>query len=94
LRLEIDSWRWQGVPFFIRAGKCLPVTSTEVIVRLRHPPKIFPEVSAPPNYVRFRVGPDVAIPMGATVMDPADVMTGQQVELLASRHFEAGEMDA
>jgi glucose-6-phosphate 1-dehydrogenase len=94
LRLEIDSWRWQGVPFFIRAGKCLPVTSTEVVVRLRHPPKIFPRVSAPANYVRFRISPDVAIAMGATVMDAADAMIGEHVELLASQHPAAGEMDA
>ena len=86
LQLEIDSWRWQGVPFFIRAGKCLPVTSTEVVVRLRHPPKIFQHVSAPANYVRFRIGPDVAIAIGATVMDVAESMIGQHVELLASQH--------
>ena len=42
LRLEINSWRWQGVPFYIRAGKCLPVTCTELLVRLRRPPTIFP----------------------------------------------------
>jgi glucose-6-phosphate 1-dehydrogenase len=94
LRLEIDSWRWQGVPFFIRAGKCLPVTSTEVIVRLRQPPRIFPTVSTPGDYVRFRIGPDVAIAMGATVMDDADAMTGQPVELLASRRPGSNEMDA
>src|SRR5947207_5468768 len=94
LRLEIDSWRWQGVPFFIRAGKCLPVTSTEVVVRLRHPPKIFPRVSAPANYARFRISPDVAIAMGATVMDAADAMIGEHVELLASHHPASREMDA
>jgi glucose-6-phosphate 1-dehydrogenase len=94
LQLEIDSWRWQGVPFFIRAGKCLPVTSTEVVVRLRQPPRIFPTVSTPGDYVRFRIGPDVAIAMGATVMDDADAMTGQPVELLASRRPATNEMDA
>ena len=93
LRLEIDSWRWQGVPFYIRAGKCLPVTSTEVVVRLCRPPRIFP-VSTPGDYVRFRISPDVAIAMGATVMDDADAMTGQPIELLASRRPAAGEMDA
>jgi len=94
LRLEIDSWRWQGVPFFIRAGKCLPETSTEVVVRLRHPPRIFQHVAAPANYVRFRISPDVAIAIGATVMDVAESMIGQHVELLASQHPAAGEMDA
>ena len=94
VRLEIDSWRWQGVPFFIRAGKCLPVTSTEMVVRLRHPPRIFPRASAPANYVRFRIGPDFAIAIGATVMDAAESMIGQHVELLASQHAAADEMDA
>jgi glucose-6-phosphate 1-dehydrogenase len=94
VRLEIDSWRWQGVPFFIRAGKCLPVTCTEVVVRLRHPPKIFPRVSAPANHVRFRISPDVEIAMGAMVMDAADATIGQPVELLASRHPAVEEMDA
>ena len=50
LRLEVDSWRWQGVPFYIRAGKCLPVTCTEVVVRLRQPPTVFPTCSPAPNY--------------------------------------------
>ncbi len=94
LRLEIDSWRWQGVPFFIRAGKCLPVTCTEVVVRLRHPPKIFPRMSTPPNHVRFRISPDVDIALGATVMDAADATIGAPVELLVSRHPEAEEMNA
>jgi glucose-6-phosphate 1-dehydrogenase len=94
LRLEIDSWRWQGVPFFLRSGKCLPVTCTEVVVRLRHPPKIFPRMSAPPNHVRFRISPEVEIAVGATVMDVADAAVGEPVELLASRHPGAEEMDA
>jgi len=94
VRLEVDSWRWRGVPFYIRAGKCLPVTCAEVVVRLRRPPSIFPACAAPPNYVRFRVSPDVAIALGATVMDPAEQMVGQQAELLASQRPGAGEMDA
>ena len=57
LRLFINSWRWKDVPFYIRAGKCLPVTATEVIVTLRQPPDIFLENSLPANYVRFRVTP-------------------------------------
>jgi glucose-6-phosphate 1-dehydrogenase len=94
LRLEIDSWRWQGVPFFIRAGKCLPATCTEVVVRLRLAPKIFPGCAPEANYFRFRVSPDMAIAIGTTVMDPAETMAGQQFELLASRHPGAEEMDA
>src|SRR6267142_2117287 len=55
LRLEIDSWRWQGVPFYIRAGKHLPVTCTEVVVRLRQPPTMFHGFDLEPNYCRFRI---------------------------------------
>ena len=94
LRLEIDSWRWQGVQFYIRAGKSLPVTCTELVVRLRRPPTVFPTCAVPPNYFRFRISPDVTGAFGLTVMDPEDKMIGQQVELLASRHPGANEMDA
>src|SRR5215813_9813205 len=94
LRLEVNSWRWQGVPFYIRAGKSLPVTCTEVIVRLRRPPKVFPTSSAAPNYFRFRISPDITGAFGLTVMDPDDKMIGQQVELLTSRHPGANEMEA
>jgi len=94
MRLEIDSWRWAGVPFYLRAGKSLPVTCTEVVVRLRRAPKIFPDCTGVPNHLRFRVSPDMAIAIGATVMDPEDKEIGQQMELLLSRRPAAGEMDA
>ncbi len=94
LRLDIDSWRWQGVPFYIRAGKSLPVTCTEVVVRLRRAPKIFPECTGVPNHVRFRISPDMTMALGATIMDPEDRSVGEQVELLASRRPGAEEMDA
>jgi glucose-6-phosphate 1-dehydrogenase len=94
LRLRIDSWRWQGVPFFIRAGKALPVTCTEVTVRLRPAPRIFSSCPGMPNHFRFRIGPEMTIALGATVMDPEDQAIGQQVELLASRRPGAEEMDA
>jgi glucose-6-phosphate 1-dehydrogenase len=94
LRLEVNSWRWQGVPFYIRAGKSLPVTCTEVVVRLRRPPTVFVSCSPAPNYLRFRVSPEVALAIGLTVMDPEEKMIGQSVELLLSRHPAAGEMDA
>jgi len=94
VRLEIDSWRWAGVPFFIRAGKSLPVTCTEVFVRLRRAPKIFPECTGVPNHLRFRISPEMTIALGATVMDPDDRMAGQQIELTASRSPGAEEMDA
>jgi glucose-6-phosphate 1-dehydrogenase len=94
LRLEINSWRWQGVPFYIRAGKLLPVTCTEVVVRLRRPPTVFPTCTPAPNYFRFRISPEVTGAFGLTVMDPEETMVGQSVELLTSRHPGAEEMDA
>jgi glucose-6-phosphate 1-dehydrogenase len=94
LRLEINSWRWQGVPFYIRAGKSLPVTCTEVVVRLRRPPPLFPGCCPAPNYYRFRISPDVTGAFGVTVMDREEKMIGETVELLATRQPPAGEMDA
>jgi glucose-6-phosphate 1-dehydrogenase len=94
LKVEIDSWRWAGVPFYIRAGKSLPVTCTEVVVRLRRAPKIFVASPGVPNHVRFRISPEMTLAIGATVMDPDDRMIGQQVELLASRRPGPAEMDA
>ena len=85
VRLHIDSWRWQGVPFYIRTGKCLPVTSTEVVVRLRQPPTVFPTAAPMSNYFRFRIVPRQTIAFGVTAMDEADQMVGQRAELVASR---------
>lgn len=101
LRLEIRSWRWQGVPFFIRAGKLLPWNRVEVVVTLRRAPPIFtgplpPTVAAIPaaNYFRFRLGPDLAIALGAMVKRAGDEFAGDRVELLASHQAEADEPDA
>ncbi len=94
LQLNVDSWRWQGVPFYIRAGKSLPVTCTEIVVRLREPPIVFPTCCRVPNYFRFRVSPDVTAAFGLTVMDQHDRMIGEQTELLASHYPGAEEMDA
>jgi glucose-6-phosphate 1-dehydrogenase len=94
LRLQVTSWRWQGVPFYIRAGKCLPVTCTEVFVRLRRPPSLFPRCCPALNHFRFRISPEVTIALGATVMDVQEKMIGEAVELLASHHPNAEEMDA
>jgi len=94
LRLEINSWRWQGVPFYIRAGKNLPVTCTEILGRFRKPPAVLPASTLKHNHLRFRVSPDVTIAMGMTVMTPGDDMTGQTAEMVASRHPSAEEMDA
>jgi glucose-6-phosphate 1-dehydrogenase len=94
LRLEVDSWRWQGVPFYIRAGKCLPVTCTEVLVRLRRPPPVFPSSPLTPNHMRFRISPEVAIALGMMVIGPGEVMLGESAEMLASHHPCPDEMDA
>lgn len=94
LRLEINSWRWKGVPFYIRAGKCLPVTCTEIVGRFRKPPAVICENALTENHLRFRLSPDVTIAMGMTVMAPGEEMIGQTVEMLASRSPHANEMDA
>jgi glucose-6-phosphate 1-dehydrogenase len=93
LQLEIDSWRWRGVPFYIRAGKSLPVTSTEVLVRLHQPPTMYQGFDLKPNYCRFRISPDVTLAFGLNVLAPAED-TDESVELLASHHPGADEMDA
>src|SRR5579863_9587197 len=95
LQLQIDSWRWSGVPFYLRAGKCLPVTATEVVVDLKPPPaQVFGELGPEyPNFVRFRVGPDVAIALGAHAKKAGAAMQGREVELFVAQH-DADAMDA
>jgi glucose-6-phosphate 1-dehydrogenase len=93
LRLEIDSWRWKGVPFYIRAGKSLPVTCTEVFVELRSPPISFAQAAAP-NYLRFRLNPEVSIALGVTTKLPGETMQGATAELLVSHNPAPEEMDA
>jgi glucose-6-phosphate 1-dehydrogenase len=87
LRLHIDTWRWAGVPFYIRAGKNLPITTTEVMVDMKTPPmSIFDDIQAPQsNYFRFRLSPEVVIAEGARVKRPGEAMRGNPVELVA-RH--------
>jgi glucose-6-phosphate 1-dehydrogenase len=84
LRLFVDTWRWAGVPFYIRAGKLLPRTATEVFVRLRRPPlSVFGEPpDTPPNYLRFRLNPEVVIALGCRVKEPGEVPVGRPRELL------------
>ena len=94
LRLEIDSWRWQGVPFYIRAGKCLPVTCTEVVVRLRRPPTMFHGFDLEPNYCRLRVSPDITIAIGANVIAPGQETRSESAEMLGTQLPRADEMDA
>src|SRR5512137_378520 len=86
LRFDVDSWRWAGVPFFVRTGKCLPVTATEVMATFKRPPQRLFDEPLPPrtNYLRFRLGPDrVAIALGARIKSPGEAMTGQEIELYA-----------
>ena len=93
VRLEVDSWRWAGVPILIRAGKCLPVTATEVFVQLKDPPlRHFKHGGA--NYLRYRVGPDLSLALGARVKRPGPGMNTQRTELTAVKMELSGELDA
>ncbi len=85
LRLQVDTWRWGGVPFYIRTGKCLPVTATEVRVELKRPPQsVFGEVEPPDaDYFRFRLTPDMSISLGARAKKPGEALVGEAVELFA-----------
>ncbi len=96
LQLAVENWRWQGVPFYIRAGKCLPVTRTEVVVRLRCPPSIVEGEQLPQNHFRFRLSPNFVIAVGAAIKkaDPASEAgrSGECVELELT-HGLVGELD-
>lgn len=94
LKVEVDSWRWRGVPFYIRAGKNLPVTCTEVVVRLRKPPTMYHGYDLKPNYLRIRISPDIAFSLGLMVVSHLDESKGVAIETLADRHPQLGEMDA
>ncbi len=94
LRLWIDSWRWQGVPFYIRAGKHLPVTCTEVVVRLRQPPTLYREFSLAPNYCRLRINPDITFAIGANVIAPGQEASSITAEMVGTHIPRANEMDA
>ena len=93
LRLAVDSWRWEGVPFYVRAGKCLAQTVTEVTIEFKNPPQVVFTEAAPAtgNYVRFRLSPHVAIALGARAKRPGEGMSGRPVELLVSDQAEQGE---
>ncbi len=94
LRLSIDSWRWEGVPFFLRSGKYLPNTATEIMVELKSPPQDLFEDAAPghsrPNYVRFRGSPNSAVAIAARVKLPGEQFIGEQRELYLSEE-QSGE---
>jgi glucose-6-phosphate 1-dehydrogenase len=94
LRLQVNSWRWKGVPFYIRAGKCLPVTATEVHVKLRQPPRLYADFTPPPNYFRFRVTPKLVIAVGAFVKVPEQERSGIPVELVVTERTDPNEVSA
>ena len=95
LRLHIDSWRWADIPFYIRAGKSLPVTETEVTVTLKQPPQVVFEEKGPgtPNTFRFRLSPKVVLALNAQAKAPGEGMHGEPVELVAT-HEHPMEMTA
>jgi glucose-6-phosphate 1-dehydrogenase len=94
VRLEVATWRWDGVPFFIRAGKHLPVTATEVLVRLRRPPLRKVSRRDDANYFRFRLGPDTQLSLGARVKKPGPTLVGMNVELEAVKSAQGDEEEA
>jgi len=95
LKLELNSWRWQGVPFYIRAGKNLPVTCLEIIARFKRPPVTgMTEGNLPQNYMRFRLSPETTIAMAVSVPSPEAGRPREAVELVASRHPRPDEMEA
>jgi glucose-6-phosphate 1-dehydrogenase len=96
LRLFIDSWRWQGVPWYLRAGKCLAATAAEVVVELKPPPQRLFDDSAPlegrANYLRFRLSPNSAVALAARVKRPGKEFVGEQRELYLSEELPGAEM--
>jgi glucose-6-phosphate 1-dehydrogenase len=92
VRLHVDSWRWDGVPFFIRAGKNLPVSTTEVLVSLKRPPlrRVGPEET---NHLRFRLSPDVIIALGARIKKSGEHMVSEPTELKVVHQEDGDEMD-
>src|SRR5262245_14717292 len=94
LRLSINSWRWKDVPFYIRAGKCLATTATEVVVKLRQAPAIFTDAPPPANYFRFRVTPVQTIALASFVKVPGTILQGHSVELTVSEHTDPAEVTA
>jgi glucose-6-phosphate 1-dehydrogenase len=94
LRLSINSWRWKDVPFYIRAGKRLPTTATEVIVKLRQAPAVFTPTAPPANYFRFLVTPTQTIAIGAFVKVAGEPLSGESVELTVSEHSDPAAMTA
>ena len=94
LKLEIDSWRWRGVPFYLRAGKCLPVTCTEILVRLRCPPTMYKGYDLGTNACRIRISPDIAFAITLNTISADDESASLPMEIMGGRYPRAEEMDA
>jgi glucose-6-phosphate 1-dehydrogenase len=94
LKLEINSWRWKGVPFYIRAGKCLPVTCMEIMGKFYKPPTVIPDSVLTENHLRLRLSPDITIAMGMMSLAPGEEFSLHASEMVASRFPCADEMDA
>lgn len=94
LKLEVDSWRWRGVPFYIRAGKNLPVTCTELQIKLRHPPTMYNQYDLKTNHFRFRISPSVVAAFGLNTVSPEDESVSQLIELKVDRTTSPKEMEA
>jgi glucose-6-phosphate 1-dehydrogenase len=89
VRISVETWRWADVPFYVRAGKCLPVRATEIMVELKRPPQVVFEEIEPErsNYYRFRISPIVKISLGARAKVPGEALRGEEVELVAAHQF-------
>jgi glucose-6-phosphate 1-dehydrogenase len=95
VKLEINSWRWKGVPFYIRAGKCLPTTCTEIFAKFHKPPTIVPDSELVENHLRLRLSPEITIAMGMMNLAPdAEGLKLQASEMVANHSPRADEMDA
>jgi len=94
LRLAIDSWRWKGVPVYIRAGKSLALTCTEIVLRFRQPPTMYDRFDLPSNYCRIRIHPDVTIATGVNVPAPEQETATEIAEMTATHQPRKDEMDA
>ena len=92
MRLNINSWRWRDVPFFIRTGKSLNKTATEIIATLRQTPAVFSDKLTPQNYVRFRLSPEPVVAMGGSVKEAGDALRGCMVELKASQQCGSNDL--
>src|SRR5215510_7894430 len=95
VKLEVNSWRWKGVPFYIRAGKCLPTTCTEIVAKFHKPPTLIPDSQLVENHLRLRLSPEITIAMGMMNLSPnAEGLALQTSEMMATHSPRADEMDA